>query len=393
MSEYLAAAAQALGVPEELVMRSASARASAEGTSVDELLEAWAGGKVVEAPAAAEPAPAPVADEPAADEPEDVPPEVASTPEPAPVIAAVAVVEPEPEVVEPIEVPVLRERLRAAASVGAPAGAVLGGLLVVAGSVIVIDRATITTSDPALPAVQVAPIPTIIWFAAASLLFGAVIGALSWSVPTYGRPGMELAGRIGTASVVGGIVGAILGAVAGSLLLGVLGESVELLVDEETITEFVVPVRGAVVLIIIGGAVLGALAAMAPQLVGVPTAVQNDEETVTVRRRLTTAFGVPGMVVLTIAVLVIPFALILLQWPEYAPVTASAAALAILAFASLTRITPESRVRRGDVYAAVSGVGLILLVVVLVVSAVAGGEEEAGEEGSEPESAVVRLVG
>ena len=42
MSEHLAAAVQKLGAPEELVERSARARAEAQGASVDDILAAWA---------------------------------------------------------------------------------------------------------------------------------------------------------------------------------------------------------------------------------------------------------------------------------------------------------------------------------------------------------------
>ncbi len=44
MSELLSAAAAALGLPEPLVRRSAEARAAETGTTVDEVLTAWAGG-------------------------------------------------------------------------------------------------------------------------------------------------------------------------------------------------------------------------------------------------------------------------------------------------------------------------------------------------------------
>jgi len=62
MSDLLAAAAAALGTPEALVKRSAEARASASGTTVDEILAAWAGGGSV---AGSAPASAAVAGEPA----------------------------------------------------------------------------------------------------------------------------------------------------------------------------------------------------------------------------------------------------------------------------------------------------------------------------------------
>lgn len=83
----LAAAAAAVGGPEELVMRSARARAAAAGVPVEDILAAWAGG------GAAPPAPAPAASAPTAAEPEaeDVASEPEEAAEPAPAPAAVAV--------------------------------------------------------------------------------------------------------------------------------------------------------------------------------------------------------------------------------------------------------------------------------------------------------------
>lgn len=66
MEELLAAASDALKVPEDLVRRSAAARAKAQGVSAEDVLRAWTGGgaPAVPAPApagAAAPAPAPPA--------------------------------------------------------------------------------------------------------------------------------------------------------------------------------------------------------------------------------------------------------------------------------------------------------------------------------------------
>lgn len=55
----LSAAAQAMGLPEALVQRSAEARAAETGQSVDEILAAWAGGETIAAPP-----PAPVEETP-----------------------------------------------------------------------------------------------------------------------------------------------------------------------------------------------------------------------------------------------------------------------------------------------------------------------------------------
>lgn len=93
MSDNLEAAAAALGIPAPLAQRAAAARATESGTSVEEVLAAWAGGGSVassapaETPATAEPAPEPAptveAEAPAAPTP-------AATPEPAAVPAAAA---------------------------------------------------------------------------------------------------------------------------------------------------------------------------------------------------------------------------------------------------------------------------------------------------------------
>jgi cytochrome c oxidase cbb3-type subunit 2 len=86
MSDHLAAAAASLGVPEELVHRSAEARSTAGGGTVDDILAAWAGGG--SAPAAATPTaePAPATGPPVV-EPVETTPAVPAQDAPAPAAA------------------------------------------------------------------------------------------------------------------------------------------------------------------------------------------------------------------------------------------------------------------------------------------------------------------
>ncbi|MFZ0013446.1 MAG: cbb3-type cytochrome c oxidase subunit II [Acidimicrobiia bacterium] len=73
----LSAAAAAMGIPEGLVERSVNARAAESGSSVDELLTAWAGGEAPPpSPASAEPAPS-------EETPAEKAPEPETRPEPA----------------------------------------------------------------------------------------------------------------------------------------------------------------------------------------------------------------------------------------------------------------------------------------------------------------------
>lgn len=107
MSEFLDAAAQAVGAPAELVLRSAEARARADGMSVDDVLSAWAGG-------GSPPAPAPAVETPPSPEPSSAPPSetpaaaaASPTPSPPPPEPAAAPVSPveAPTVVVSVEAP------------------------------------------------------------------------------------------------------------------------------------------------------------------------------------------------------------------------------------------------------------------------------------------------
>jgi len=70
MSELLSKVAEILKAPEELVQRSAEARAEASGKSVDEVLQSWAGGEAIESSPAAE---APVEEAPVEEVVEEAP--------------------------------------------------------------------------------------------------------------------------------------------------------------------------------------------------------------------------------------------------------------------------------------------------------------------------------
>ena len=82
MSENLSAAAEALGTPEAIVQRSATARAKADGVAVEEVLAAWAGG--TSAPVAASPEPVAPAPEETVAAPAEVIAPAPAVPDPVP---------------------------------------------------------------------------------------------------------------------------------------------------------------------------------------------------------------------------------------------------------------------------------------------------------------------
>lgn len=104
MSDNLSAAAEALGLPEALVRRSAAARAAETGADVEEILAAWAGGEAAApapAPAEAEPEPAEPGPEEAEEEAEE-----AEEPEAEPVSTPPPVTQPEVVIEVPEREPV-----------------------------------------------------------------------------------------------------------------------------------------------------------------------------------------------------------------------------------------------------------------------------------------------
>lgn len=383
-----------MGVPPELIQRSAAARAAVDGVSVDDILAAWSGG-----------APAPTPEKPAQPEPaevETVAPETEAEPvaaqEPA---VAVAVIEepvaatprpaPEPEPQEVLEPVPLSTRVKTAVRVGAWTGAALGVVgFLVAGAFWAGDTAALPDSGPV---VQAGTNSLIIGVALVSIVFGAIVAGVSRAATAWTNPAMQLSGSKAVTAWVGAGIGLILGIVGGAVLNG-FGTAVE--GSEPAMVQL--PVLATLFVMVIGGAVLGALTALVPQLLGVPVAVEESdtEEVGTLKSRLGNAISIPlaGLVILLL--LVLPFAFALIESNHLAPgvggaVVAIVTASGILGFAALAGSKPEMRISWGDMLWALLGIGTVLLIVMAVMFAT-GGEEEHSEQPAGEEAAVIQLL-
>lgn len=395
MSDLLTAAAEKLGVPEPLVERAASARADANGTDMDSILQAWAGGEAVasapapeaepaeEGAAEAEPAEeaAPEATtEPATPTPEPAAPEPAEpAAAPAPAAAAAVMVE-EPE--EPVEAAPLGQRARVAGRVGAVTGGLVGLLLAVVGAPWLVSRATLAGEEGAFsPAVEVFPGWVIVGHLLISVAVGMALAGITRGFTGWLGRGMRLVSGYGASIAIGGAVGGVLGALVGAVVAG-SGQPSEA-VEGAT----VVPVFAGIIWALLGWILTGWLVGAVVQVVGVPDGVDPDEaeEVTPVRDRLATAFGVPVAAALGIAVLVLPIAYVFILFPTWAPLLAVFVAASILGFAGLAASRPNLRITSGDVLMAVAGIGVVVVIVVAVLAAQGGGHHE--EEGTGAESA------
>lgn len=384
-----------MGIPPELVQRSAAARAAADGVPVDDILAAWSGGEAAPAP-----------EKPAEPEPEAAAPEEAPEAEPAaeeePAVVAVAVIDepavvapepaPEPEPEEILEPVPLATRVKTAVRIGAWTGAGLGVVgFLVAGA---FWAANTTALPDEGPVIQAGPTSLIIGVALVSIIFGAVVAGMSRAAAAWTNPAMQLSGSRATTAWVGAAIGLVLGIVAGAMLNG-FGTPVE--GSDPALIQL--PVLATLFVMVIGGAILGALTALVPQFLGVPVAVDDSdtEEVQTVKTRLANALTIPLAGLLILGLLVLPFAYALIESNHLAPgvggaVVAIVAAGGILGFAALAGNRPEMRISWGDMVWALLGIGTVLLIVISVLFAIGGDEEEHSEDPADGEAAVVQLV-
>lgn len=389
MSDLLEAASAALGAPADLVQRSAAARAAVDGTAVDDILAAWSGGA---------PAPTPAAPPPAAEtsspEPE---PEVAPAPEP--VLAPTAVIEPptpgppepgpEAEPATALEPVPMRIRVRTAVRIGAWTGAALGLVGFLVATAFWAPNATVQPDGG--PVVQVGPNGVIIVMALVSIVFGAVVAGVSRAATGWSNPAMQLSSSKAATAWLGAVLGLLLGIVAGALL-----NSFGFAVEGSDPPMVQLPVLSTLFVMVIGGAVLGAVTALLPQVIGVPVAVDETdrEEVEEVRGRLRNAVSIPLAGLIMLLFLVLPFAFALIESNHLAPgvggaIVAILTAAGILGFAALSGTKPQMRISFGDVMVALIGIGIVLAIIISVMFYVGGAESSAGN--AETRAPVVQL--
>lgn len=392
----LAAASEAMKVPEPLVERSARAWAAASGASYEDVVAGWGGGTAVAtAPIEAAATEAEADNEPETETetetapqtpPEPAAPATPATPAPVPVAAAVEV---EPEVaVEPLP---LGQRLKLAGRIGAWTGAVLGLLGVVLASTWLLGLASLAGEEGAYaPAVEVTASRFIVGVTLLSVVFGVVVATFSRAAAGWVAPGAKLEGRFTLTVMLGAVLGAVLGLGSGAVMLSAFSEPIE---GMEGVTLMrVVP---AVFVVLLGGAVLGWLTSALVQVAAVPTGVDDEDaaEIDEVRGRLAAAVSIPVAAVVLLALLVIPLGLVFVRSNEMASggaaLLAVFAAIAILGISTLSASRPTMRISFGEFLVAVAGIATVVVIVFAVFQTRAGPEEE---EAAEEETATEETV-
>ncbi len=387
MSDIVAAVSEKMaGTPSELVVRSAQARAQAQGVSVDEVLASWAGeGGLTTSPQPApvtesvpEPAETPLAVATQAPEVEPAQPTGSTVSVPPVQTATLAAVEP-----EEIEPGAISDRLRASARTGAIAGAGLGLFGVVLSSPLLLTRLT-TIGDPAGPGIEVTPLAASLTVGVASAFFGGVIAVVARAMGGFVSPRHALRGGPAGSAVLGALLG---------FVFGVIGMGILTAVNDQGLNgTALLSVRSTVMALVLGGSGFGAMIGIVTQAFGQPKALGDlEESSEEVRLRIANALFIPIVAALVILVVVIPLGTILIRYRSFASVIAIAVSALILAFASLMASRPNMAVTRGEVLTAIAGVGIVVALLALIAAQLAEPHEPEGAEEGEA-SAIIRLV-
>jgi hypothetical protein len=366
VSDLLEAAANALGTPSALVQRSAAARAAANGTTAEDILSAWAGGEPMPA---ATPAPTAPTTAPEPEEAADTTPEAPARTAPVAVLEPPAAAEPEeeyePEPEEVLEPVAMSERVRIAVRVGAWTGAAFGVIAFLVASGFWAPDAML--SEDGRPAVLATPGGLMLGSALISILFGATVASLSRAVTAWSNPAMQLSSSRSSTGWVGVGVGLILG-VGGAAILTALGTPL----STAEPSPIQLPVLATFGVIVIGGALLGAITAAVPQVFGTPVALDEGEadEVAEIRKRIGHAITIPLTGVLLLLLLVLPFAITLFEANHL--VTNGAAVIAIitaggiLGFSALAGSKPNMRLTFGEVMFAFVGIATVITIILAV---------------------------
>lgn len=387
MSEFLAAAAAVLNAPEELVLRSAEAKAQALGGTADDYLAAWGGGQAPPAPAApAQPPPSadplPQASEPA----EPARPDPAPAPQEAPIAAAVVVPQAPVVVEEPPPPPVdpapLRVRRQLGGRLGAITGAAMGVVSLVALSPWLAARADTLGEEGAWsPSLIVTPNLVIVGLVVLLGLYGIIVASFTTAAVGWHGPGMRVvAGR--TPIIWGGaLTGLVVGGATGGVLTGMFGTEIP---GSE---ELEVSVMAALATVVLATTVLGWSVGQLSQALGVPEGMvgTEGEEAEDVRFRLGAAITLPVTGIGIIALLVLPAAYLFLRFPGWAPITGSVVAASILMFAGLSASRPGMRITRGEFLLAAAGIGVVVFILVAVLNTQGAGHSD-DDHGTEHEA-------
>ena len=341
------------GVPQELVSRSAQARAEANGVDINNILSSWSSGEVV--------APSPQAgnEEPVVAETVEEEPVIAETVEEEPVVAETVVATIE-EVAPPVT---LFTKIIKTLQYGSLFGVVAGFIQAFIISSNLYDGLVLESETLKLIA-NYEQSRYILNLALTTTFFAIVNSVNIKKILDTNFEGFGIHTSDRESVFLGLGLGLIFGSSTGFLITSSIGQVIEGILPEDP-TTYLIPVFGSFWRVVLFGIFSQSLIALTTMILGVPKGldVYEQEQADIVRKRITGSIVVPLGAIISGGIVSVFISQVFINFHDYAVLFALIISATILLFASIMSSAPKIKITRNEVL--IAGAGILTLIVII----------------------------
>ena len=346
------------GVPQELVSRSAQARAEANGVDINNILASWSSGEAVAATTVVE-------------SPEPIVETVEETVEEAVVVETVeetveeaVVVESTVLTIEEVEPPVmLFAKITKALQYGSLFGVVAGFIQAFIMSSNLYEGLVLESET--LKLIANYEQRDFILNLALTTTFFAVLNTINIKKileTNFDGFGIHTSDRESIFLGLG--LGLIFGSSSAFLITSNIGQTIEGILPEDP-TTYLIPVFGSFWRIVLFGVVSQSLITLITMVLGVPKGldIYEQEQADIVRKRITGSIVVPVGAILSGGAVAIFISQVFINFHDYAPLFALIISATVLLFASIMSSAPKIKITRNEVL--IAGAGILTLIIII----------------------------
>ena len=351
------------GVPQELVSRSAQARAEANGVDINNILASWSSGEVVAAISQVESS-EPVVAEAVVEEPL-----VTKAVTEEPVVAEAVVEEPVVsetivDVIEEVEPPVpLLIKIVKTLQYGSLFGVVVGFIQALVISSNLYDGLVLESETLKLIS-NYEQSRYILNLALTTTFFGILNTVNIKKILDTNFDGFGIQTSDRESIFLGLGLGLIFGSSSGFLITSSIGQIIEGVLPEDP-TTYLIPVFGSFWRIVLFGIFSQSLIALITMILGVPKGldVYEQEQADIIRKRITGSIVVPLGAIFSGGIVAIFISQVFINFHDYAVLFALIISATVLLFASIMSSAPKIKITRNEVL--IAGAGILTLIIMI----------------------------
>ncbi len=352
------------GVPQELVSRSAQARAEANGVDINNILSSWSSGEVVATTPQVD-SPEPIVSETVEEEvvvSETVEEEVvvSETVEEEVVVSETVVVDTIEDVGPPVN---LSTKIIKTIQYGSLFGVVSGFIQAFILSSNLYDGLVLESETLNLIA-NYEQSRYILNLALTTTFFGAINAVNIKKILDTNFEGFGIKTSDRESVFLGLGLGLMFGSSSGFLITSSIGQVIEGILPEDP-TTYLIPVFGSFWRVVLLGIFSQSLIALITMILGVPKGldVYQQEEADILRKRITGSIVVPFGAIISGGIVSVFISQVFINFHDYAVLFALIISATILLFASIMSSAPKIRITRNEVL--IAGLGILTLIVII----------------------------